>query len=168
MNIQRPIDPGKDQDLYGADFHAWTVAQRDALARGDASALDWDKLAEEIGDLGVSQERELESRLVVIAEHLLKYEYGTRREPARGWKRTLVVQRDEVERLVRRSPSLRSRIAEVALEGYASARRRALASFEEHEPAMLDTHAGLLPDRLPYEPEALLDPDFLPEPRPAG
>ncbi len=168
MNIQRPLglsDFGTDGAEYGNDIFAWANTQREALERRDISALDWDNLAEEIGDLGSSQLREMESRLVTILEHLLKYEFGLAREPARGWKRTIIAQRSALARLLKRNPSLAARLDEIAADVYTDALRNALAAFDEYEPDTLALYADRLPVTLSYDAAALTDPDFLPMPR---
>jgi len=166
MNIQRPLGLSGDGSAgYDDDVFAWACAQRDALSRRDIAALDWDNLAEEIDDLGKSQLGEMESRLATILEHLLKYEFGLVREPARGWKRTVIVQRSELARLLRRNPSLAARLDEIAGDVYDDARRNALAAFEEHEPDDLALYAGRLPVALPYAARSLLDPEFMPAAR---
>ena len=167
MNIQTHTGlSGQSADAteYSTDIHAWANAQRDALERRDVSGLDWDNLAEEIGDLGNSQLAGMENRLATILEHLLKYEFGLVREPARGWKRTIVTQRSQLARHLKRNPSLAARLDEIAREVYGDARRDALAAFEEYEPDDLSLYAEKLPLGLPYAAAALLDQDFLPAP----
>jgi len=167
MTIQSPIvssaKPRKPD--YRQDVYAWALWQSEALRQGDATSLDWDNLAEEIADLGSSQLREMENRLVTILEHLLKYEFGLGRDPARGWKRTVIVQKADLARLLKRNPSLAARLDEIAGEVYPDARRNALAAFEEYEPDMLGFYTGALPLVLPYEAMALLDPDSVPVPK---
>ncbi len=167
MNIQNPIAraTGEPPSQYDADFYVWALAQSDALARRDAAALDWDNLAEEIGDLGKSHLLEMENRLVTIMEHLLKYEFGVMRDPARKWMRTIVVQKTDLARHLRSVPSLAARVEEIAREAYPDARRKALAGFEYHESVNLPFYSDALPKTLPYDAAMLLDPDVMPEPR---
>ncbi|MDZ4760804.1 MAG: DUF29 domain-containing protein [Alphaproteobacteria bacterium] len=75
--------------LYEADYFAWTQRQA-ALLRGQSgrgAALDWDNLAEEIEDIGRSQERACESMVRNILLRFLKLRFAAAREPVRHWRR---------------------------------------------------------------------------------
>ena len=60
---------------YNADIIQWARQQAALLRAGRFSALDIEHIAEEIEDVGKSEERELESRLAVLIAHLLKWQY---------------------------------------------------------------------------------------------
>ena len=108
MTLRSPLRPAartREPARYSDDRHAWALTRRDALSRRGATALDRENLAEEIGDLGSSQCGEMESRLTTLHEHLLKHQFALVREPARSWKRTTVVQRGALARLLGRNPS---------------------------------------------------------------
>ena len=62
-------------DLYDTDFHEWAETQAALLRSRSANALDWDNLAEEIESLAKSDGREVANRLLLICQHLLKWEY---------------------------------------------------------------------------------------------
>lgn len=101
-------------DLYERDFVAWTEEQ---AARIKAAAgthpnllIDWDRVAEEIEDLGKSTARELENRLATIIEHLLKLQHSPAEEPRGGWAGTVARARAQAERLMEESPSLRAKL----------------------------------------------------------
>jgi hypothetical protein len=103
------------------DFYAWTREQaarlRDAAAAGTNLPIDWLAVAEEIEDLGKSEQRELGSRIATIIEHLLKLQFSPAQEPRLGWIETIVRSRKEIAKLLRRNPSLKPEIvAEVADE----------------------------------------------------
>ena len=44
-------------------------------------------IAEEIEDVGKSEQRELETRMAVLLAHLLKWQYQPRTEAEAGWRR---------------------------------------------------------------------------------
>ena len=69
---------------YEQDFYAWTVEQSRLLRSGELSTIDAANIAEEIESMGRSDRRELKSRLVVLAMHLLKWRHqpGAR---SRSW-----------------------------------------------------------------------------------
>ena len=66
-------------DLYHRDVLAWSEHQADLLrrvGRGErVSDIDWDLVAEEIADLGLSELHSVESFLELMLVHLLKI-YG--------------------------------------------------------------------------------------------
>jgi len=162
MNMQTTIEA---EQLYDRDFHAWLQVQARLLRRGEVDALDLPNLLEEIEDMGASQISELESRLAIIIEHLLKFHHGANRQPAAGWKRTLLTQRYDLARLLKKSPSLRRLVENAVQENYTQARRLALASFEEYEPHLLDRYTQAMPTDCPYTTQQILDEDWLPEPQ---
>lgn len=101
-------------DLYDQDFVAWTKQQavqiRACLSAQSNLTVDWEHVAEEIEDLGKSQERELDSRLTTIIEHLLKLQHSPAQDPRQGWAVTVVRARIDAEKCMRESPSLRMRL----------------------------------------------------------
>ncbi len=89
---------------YEEDFYAWTVEQSRLLRAGELSAIDVANIAEEIESMGRSDRRELRSRLVVLAMHLLKW----RRQPgarSRSWSATIDEQRLQIEEVLAESPA---------------------------------------------------------------
>ena len=145
-------------DLYGRDFFAWTLEQSDALESRRPGTLDWINLAEEIRSLGNSEKNEIESRLLVLLAHLLKWSYQPdRRKP--GWAGTVREQRRRIARRLLASPSLAGYPAEVLAEEYADAR------FSAADETGLAVTA--FPEMCPFTIDQALDPDFWPEAPPA-
>jgi hypothetical protein len=64
---------------YDADIIAWANEQAHLLRSGRFDCLDIAHLAEEIEDVGKSEQRELAHRMAVLLSHLLKWHY----QPAR-------------------------------------------------------------------------------------
>ena len=67
-------------DLYDSDFVLWSERQAALLRRmGNRERVndqvDWGNLAEEIESLSRNDRREIRSRLRVICEHLLKWQF---------------------------------------------------------------------------------------------
>lgn len=151
-------------EAYDTDLTLWSARQAALLRAREVTTLDWENLAEEIESLGKSDLHELESRLLILLEHLLKLDHGLRSEPRAGWKRTVLEQRQRIDRVLKSSPSLRPRLSDLATEVFSDARETALASFEEHEPDNLGNYASELPRQLPYARDALLDRTFIPGP----
>lgn len=92
---------------YDVDFHAWALAQADALSRRSANELDWENLREEIEGLGKTQRKELRSRLGILIAHLLKWEVQPDLR-GRSWYATIRVQRRDIARHLSENPSLRA------------------------------------------------------------
>ena len=63
------------KSLYEEDILLWVEQTVKQLKARDFASLDWEHLIEEVEALGVSQKRELLSRLIVLMEHLLKRLY---------------------------------------------------------------------------------------------
>ena len=105
---------------YAQDFFGWTQDQADALRRRSVNEIDWDNLLEEIEGLGASARNELRNRLAVLFAHLLKWRFQPTRR-SRSWVLIVREQRQQVRRLMKESPSLKSVLDEVAEQAYESA-----------------------------------------------
>jgi hypothetical protein len=73
---------------YETDFYGWTQQQAHLLKTGCLSSLDVANLIEEIETMGRSEKRELDSRLMVLLVHLLKWKYQPKRR-GRSWELTI-------------------------------------------------------------------------------
>ncbi|PSN14243.1 DUF29 domain-containing protein [filamentous cyanobacterium CCT1] len=93
--------------LYQQDLVAWYDDTVTKLKAGDFAALDIDALIEEIEGLAGRDRRELESRVEVLLNHLLKRLYVASPEDYRGWELTIREQRRQLQKLLKQSPSLR-------------------------------------------------------------
>ena len=120
-------------DGYETDFHHWTETQAGLLRTRSANALDWDHIAEEIESLGNSYRRDLASRIQTVLDHLIRLRASPAMDPRRGWKRTLIIQRDGIHKLLSDSPSLRPLIAGIIAAELPTARRLALLSLTEYD-----------------------------------
>ena len=70
--------------LYEKDFLAWTQQQSELIRQGRWQEVDLDHLIEELEDMGKSNHRELESRLVVLLAHLLKWKFQLNQHKTNG------------------------------------------------------------------------------------
>ena len=95
--------------LYEQDILLWSEDVAAKLKAGDFDHLDIEHLIEEVEALGISQKKELISRLIVLLEHLLKRLYVSLQNDYNGWERTIRTQRGELEVLLDVVPSLSSR-----------------------------------------------------------
>lgn len=95
--------------LYEQDILLWSEDTVAKLKARDFDHLDIEHLIEEVEALGISQKKELISRLIVLLEHLLKRLYVNLSNDYNGWERTIRTQRGELEILLDAVPSLSSR-----------------------------------------------------------
>jgi hypothetical protein len=138
-------------DLYEDDIAAWAARQADLLRRHVSNELDWDHIAEEIADVGRSEEREVESRLAIACGHLLKWEFQPGRR-SNSWRSSVVQARTRIARAIRRNPSLTSYPATVLADAYRDGR----------DVAEAETGLQHLPETCPWTIEQVLDRDFWP------
>ena len=163
MNVQRRLVPDGDVPNYEEDFLQWCEYQAMLLGARDTTALDWEHLAEEIGDMALSLRHEIESRASTILLHMTKLHLGVLAPPRAGWKETIREQRTQIERLLESAPSLR-RHAESRLEKVRrKATKRALASLADYEPANAERYRHAAVDLPNWTLDQILDEDFFPE-----
>lgn len=109
------------QNVYERDYYTWALEQAGALKARRPERLDWENLAEEVEDLARSERRELESRLEVLVQHLLKWQFQPKRR-SRSWTATIAVQRFKIRRRLEQSRGLKPIIPEILADAYAAAR----------------------------------------------
>ena len=95
--------------LYEQDILLWSEDTVAKLKARDFEHLDIEKLIEEVEALGITQKKELISRLIVLLEHLLKRLYVNLPNDYNGWERTIWTRRGELEVLLDAVPSLKTR-----------------------------------------------------------
>jgi Domain of unknown function DUF29 len=143
-----------EPSLYERDFCLWLEEQARLLKEGRLDQLDIANLVEEVEDLGIGQKKAVESNLVVVLKHLLKYRFQPSRR-SRSWLSSIAEHRRRLRNDLKTSPSLRSYARQHFEQCYQDSRRQALIE------------TGLAPDALPsaapWPLEQVLDPDFLPD-----
>jgi len=139
------------------DFYGWVLAQAAALrARGDFP-IDWENVAEELEAMGRNEENSLQSYLERLLTHLLKYAYQPKKITP-SWESSIENSRDRIRLLLKRSPSLKSKIEELFEDAYPFARRQAGAQMRMHKREW----DARLPQGCPWPLETVLDPNFWP------
>lgn len=91
---------------YDQDVVAWAAEQARLIREGRFDQLDIEHIADEIEDVGKSEQRELASRMAVLLAHLLKWQVQPTLRGA-SWDRTIREQRKQALRRLRKTPSLR-------------------------------------------------------------
>lgn len=97
--------------IYEKDINAWASEQASLLRAGQYSLLDIEHIAEEIEDVGKTEQRELASRMAVLLAHLLKWQYQPELRGA-SWEKTIKAQRKEISYALEESPSLVPKLME--------------------------------------------------------
>ncbi|MBD2654342.1 DUF29 domain-containing protein [Synechocystis sp. FACHB-383] len=95
------------KSLYDQDILLWVEDTVAKLKAQDFANLDLENLIEEVESLGISQRRELLSRLTTLLEHLLKQLYVNLPDDYNGWERTIREQRKQIRILLKDAPSLK-------------------------------------------------------------
>jgi hypothetical protein len=147
--------PKADAALYETDETAWLEAAAESVRRGQLNDIDLDCLAEYLTDMARRDRREVESRLISLLTHILKWFHQPERRTG-SWRATAVEQRQELEGLVGRGV-LRNHAEAVLPEAYQKAVERAAAET--------GLPAGTFPADCPYSLEQLFSPDLLTEDR---
>ena len=96
---------------YETDVVAWANEQAGFVRAGRFDQLDLKHIAEEIEDVGKSEQRELASRMAVLLAHLLKWDHQPARR-SKSWQYTLTTQRKEVAYVISEAPSLRTKFSD--------------------------------------------------------
>ncbi len=141
-------------DLYDKDFSEWALRNAELVRSGNFNEADLEHIAEEIEDLSKSRQRALESAVIQIMLHLLKYELQPVKR-SRSWLMSIAKQRVKIRRILRESPSLRPQLQAIATDSYSDA--VTYASIETGIP-----HAEF-PKECPFAVSMLLDDDFPPQ-----
>ncbi|MEG4960711.1 MULTISPECIES: DUF29 domain-containing protein [unclassified Microcoleus] len=142
------------QKLYDTDYLRWIEITVEKLRVRDYSNIDWENLIAEIEDMGRSERRSLESNLVVILLHLLKWQFQPDQRSG-SWKGSIVEHRRRIRKALKDSPSLKPYLEEVLVECYADAAEQ--ASAETGLPV------ETFPQLCMYTSVDVLDSDFLPD-----
>lgn len=133
--------------LYLSDETAWLEAMAELIESGDHAALDFANLREYLADMARRDRREVESRLISLLLHILKWEF----QPAlrsRSWQASILEQRQELEGLVDRGV-LRHHAEAVLADAYHKAVARAVVET--------GLPAGAFPEECRYTVDELLD-----------
>ncbi|HEY9770788.1 MAG TPA: DUF29 domain-containing protein [Coleofasciculaceae cyanobacterium] len=139
--------------LYDRDYCQWLTRTAELLKKKEFTQLDLKNLIEEIESLGKSEKRAIESNLIVVILHLLKWQYQPSMR-SNSWKSSIREHRRRVQRLLTDSPSLKNHLLFALADCYLAAKKQAA------------DETGLSAVVFPEECLSLaefLDEDFLPD-----
>lgn len=140
---------------YEQDFFTWTQEQAAYLKQGRFDLLDLEHLAEEVADMGKSEQRELAHRLAILIAHQLKLQVQVDRTRTheKSWRSTIRTQRRSLSRHLDQNPGLKN----------PAQMTKALETAWDDGRDLAIRETGLDPDLFPednpYRLEQLLDPD---------
>lgn len=140
--------------LYETDYLQWIETMVEKLQSRDYANVDWENLIEEISDIGRSEQRSLESNLIVILLHLLKWQFQPECRSG-SWESSMIEHRRRVRKALKESPSLKPYLEGIFAECYKEAVKQAKA-----ETSLL---LEAFPPNCPYELTEVMDDNFLPE-----
>ena len=141
---------------YNKDIIAWANEQAALIRAGRFDLLDIEHIAEEIEDVGKSEQRELESRMAVLIAHLLKWQFQPTHRGV-SWERTIKDQRKMVQKRVKQTPSLKASLLDTEWIDDAWTDATILASKET------GIELVKFPEVCPWTMEQVLDDEFFPE-----
>jgi Domain of unknown function DUF29 len=149
------MSTARPEQLYEADFYAWTQEQARELRRFARTRpnvpLDLAHIAEEIRDLGKSEYEAAFSLTQRIIEHLLLIEHSPATDQQLHWSDEIDEFRDQIDRKL--SPSIRRRLKREFEDAFARASRRVRRKMERYGEAGA---AASLPAKCPYRFEQVL------------
>ena len=142
--------------LHDQDFYSWAAEQARLLEKGDFEHLDIKNLVEEIEDMGRSEENGLQSAIEQALLHLTKLSFSPAEAPRNGWRTSVVKQRVEIEKKLRKNPGLKSKVDNLFAEAWFDARTVAIAEMQEYG------ESPTVPKDNPFSLENVRDPGFWP------
>jgi len=148
------LDDSDNQPAYETDYDAWLASQINSLQQGQWHKLDVPHLVEELQSLNKSNERELESYLIVLLIHLLKWEFQPQAQCG-SWSGSIKNSRNRIAKLFKQQKLLEHRVDEFIPEAYEEAKE--IASEETK------IKVTLFPKNCPYKVEQLLDKSWSPD-----
>lgn len=131
-----------------ADLYQWSIEQASHLRAGRLDLVDIPNVADEISDVGHSEYDKLESALAVLLQHMLKWDFQVERR-SRSRETTIEEQRARTLKQLKRSPSLKSKLDDILVDAFATARRSAYSET--------GLPKKLFPDACPYSWSDIMD-----------
>jgi hypothetical protein len=139
---------------YESDVVAWANEQASLIRAGRFDRLDLEHIADEIEDVGKSEQRELMSHLTGLIAHLLKWKFQPSHRGS-SWEKTIKVKRKEISYSLKSMPSLKNRLIDPEwLE---------LVWDKAVNQAMTETGLDVFPESICWSVDQVLDSEFWPE-----
>jgi len=139
--------------LYEQDFYAWGKVQLSLLESQKFTSLDLPNLIQEFESVVRREKNELKSKLALLIMHLLKWKYQPEFR-SKSWENTISFCRDDLQELLKDSPSLENEIDNCWEDSYKRSKKEA------------KKETGLLrefPEKCPFNRKEALDENWMPE-----
>lgn len=140
------------QTLYETDYLHWLEITLEKLRNTDYESVDWQNLIEEFEDMGRSECRSLETNLIIVLLHLLKWQYQPECKSG-SWESSIIEHRRRIRKALQEFPSLNPYLEKIFDECYSEAVKQAKAETG------LATET--FPSQCPYQLAELIDDRFL-------
>jgi hypothetical protein len=141
--------------LYDSDFLAWIDQTTQQLRNQNYNTVDWENLLQELDNLARHEKRNLETNLVILLQHLLKWQHQPSKRSG-SWKSSIREHRRRIRKDLEDSPSLTAHLIATIAEAYSDARE---AAADE-----TGLELSLFPINCDYTIAQIIDRNFLPEP----
>ena len=142
------------QSLYEVDYVAWVEATLRRLKQQDYDSVDWENLLGEIEDMSRRERQALESNLIILFVHLLKWQCQPERRSG-SWSGSIVEHRRRINKALKDSPSLKPYLYAAIDSAYDDALEQAIAETT--------LPADQFPAKCPYDMAQVLKRGFLPD-----
>lgn len=142
------------QTLYEVDYLRWLETTVEKLRSQDYSSVDWKNLIEEIEDMGRNEKRSLESNLIIIILHLLKWQFQPEHRSG-SWEASIIEHRRRIKKAIQESPSLKPYLESIFFESYTEAVKQAKAET--------GLPLEVFPTECPYSIVDAINDEFLPQ-----
>ncbi len=136
---------------HADDLYTWVQEQVALLRAGRVDALDLENIAEELGDVGLSEYYRLQSAVEIILLHMLKWDHQPERR-TRSWALSIAEHRERARIQQRKSPGLKSSLGEIRSDAYRLGRLGAARQMRRPVKS--------LPDECPYTWDEILNRPF--------
>lgn len=156
MNEHVVLRAPQIDDLYEADFFAWSFHQAELVRQKRFDELDLENIAEEIESLGRSRRQELYRRMARLIEDLIKLDVSCLYDPRRQWILSVDEQRRQIAELIEESPSLKPQLTDTFARAWVHGAEMARGGLEEYDHDMIS-------DKPSFELSDALDHKFIPE-----
>lgn len=139
---------------YEIDYAGWAEEQAGLLRAKLFDQIDLENLVHEVENIMGNERREISHRLVVLTAHLLKWQFQPEMR-SNSWRSTIRIQRRDISKVLRDSPSLKRFFIDLLDEAYPEGRE--LASYET---GLIEKD---LPIECPWDEHEVMNQDFWPD-----